>query len=124
MSKPLQKPTLFFILLVSTIFVIRLSVFLVPEVNITFLGLVIHHFWFGVILLLGAFFTPEKYSVRIFLYSIGSGLFVDQIVFMLLGAGNDQEYWALPSVLGVIILIAVVFFLKKRFIELYSRQED
>ncbi len=114
----LLKSTFFFILFISTILITRLSVFLVPEVNITFGEIVIHHFWFGAVLLLCALFIPEKYSARIFLYGVGSGLFVDQLVFILLGAGNDEEYWSLPSVLGAAVLIGMIFFIRKKFIQL------
>lgn len=116
-EQTLQKPTLFFIVFVSTIFVIRLFVFLVPEANITFLGLVIHHFWFGVALLLGAIFLPENHSLRIFLYGVGGGLLVDQLFFMLIGAGNDKEYWSLPSFLGAVLLTGLIFFIKERVIQ-------
>jgi|SRR3989344_309352 len=113
----LQKSTLFFILFVSTILVTRLSIFLIPEVDVTVVGLVIHHFWFGAILLLCALFIPENHPLRIFFYGVGSGLFADQLVFMLLGAGNDREYWSLPSIFGAIVFTVVIFFIRKRFIQ-------
>jgi len=112
----LQKSTLFSILFISTILIIRLSVFLIPEVDVTFGGIVIHHFWVGVILLLSIFFIPENNSLRIWAYAVGSGLFADQLVFMFLGAGNDPEYWSLPSVLGTVVLTALIFFIRKRLI--------
>ena len=101
----------------STILVTRLSVFLIPEVDVTFGGIIIHHFWFGAILLLGALFIPENNPFRIWLYAVGSGLFVDQLVFMILGAGNDKEYWSLPSVLGTIVLTGLIFFTRKRLVQ-------
>lgn len=113
----LQKSTLFFILFIVTILITRLSVFLVPEVNITFVGIVIHHFWFGVVLLLCVLFIPEKHSARIFLYGVGSGFFVDQLVFILLGAGTDAEYWSLPSVMGTVVLAGMIFFIRRKVIQ-------
>ena len=101
----------------STILVTRLSVFLIPEVDVTVVGLVIHHFWFGAILLFCAFLIPENHSFRMLLYGVGSGLFADQLVFMLLGAGNDKQYWSLPSISGVAVFIVVIFFIRKIFIQ-------
>src|SRR3989344_1809041 len=113
----LQKSTLFFILFVSTILVTRLSVFLIPELDVTFGGIIIHHFWFGAILLLGALFIPKNNSIKMLLYAVGSGLFADQLVFMLLGAGNDKEYWSLPSLLGTVVITGLIFFTRKRSIQ-------
>ena len=105
----IKKENLFYILLILTIISIRLGVFLIPEVDVSFIGLNIHHFWFGVIIVLIALIVPKKYDwVKIVLYAIGLGLIVDQLVFMLLGAGKDAQYWALPSLFGAIIIALII----------------
>ena len=52
----------------------------------------------------------QKVYPKILLYGIGVGLIIDQLIFMILGAGKDKEYWALPSLLGTIIIaLSVVY---------------
>jgi peptidoglycan/LPS O-acetylase OafA/YrhL len=105
----IKKENIFYILLILTIIVTRLSVFLIPEVDINLFGFIVHHFWFGVILVLIGLVVPKKYDwAKIVFYAIGLGLIVDQLVFIILGAGKDAQYWALPSLLGTIILTLII----------------
>ena len=48
------------------------------------------------------------------MYSIGAGFIIDELIFMILGAGNDKEYWALPSLLGTIVIAFVIFPMRKK----------
>ncbi len=101
---------MFYLILIVTILIIRISIIIVPEVDIKFLDIVIHHFWFGVILMIiGVIVPKQKVYPKILLYGIGAGLIVDQLIFMILGAGKDKEYWALPSLLGTIIIVLVIY---------------
>jgi hypothetical protein len=106
---------IFYLIVIITILLTRLSILIVPEVDITFFNFVIHHFWFGVILFLIGFFIPNN-NIKIWFFGIGIGLIIDQFVFMILGAGKDKEYWAIFSVTGVILLSAILFFIRKRLI--------
>jgi hypothetical protein len=111
----IKKENLFYILLILTIIGTRLSVVLVPEVDLIVLGLIIHHFWFGIILAIIGLIIPKKYDwIKIIIYAIGFGLIIDQLIFMILGAGKDAQYWALPSLLGTIILALVILPLRKK----------
>lgn len=101
---------MFYLILIATILITRISIIIVPEVNIKFLDIVIHHFWFGVILMIiGLIIPKQKVYPKILLYGIGAGLIIDQLIFMILGAGKDKEYWALPSLLGTIIIALVIY---------------
>jgi|TARA_Y100000310_G_C20000184_1_gene498125 peptidoglycan/LPS O-acetylase OafA/YrhL len=106
----MKRENLFYLILIVTILIIRISIIIVPEVDIKFLDIVIHHFWFGVILMIiGVIVPKQKVYPKILLYGIGAGLIVDQLIFMILGAGKDKEYWALPSLLGTIIIVLVIY---------------
>ncbi len=101
---------MFYLILIATILIVRISIIIVPEVDIKFLDIVIHHFWFGIILMIiGLVIPKQKVYPKIFLYGIGAGLIIDQLIFMILGAGKDKEYWALPSLLGTIIIALVIY---------------
>jgi len=111
----MKKENLFYLIFISTIILLRLGIFIFPERNLIILGFLIHHFWFGCFALAIYFLIPKKYTkLKITILAIGSGLIFDQLVFMLLGAGYDKEYWALPSTIGTIILAIIVFFLRKK----------
>ena len=113
----MKKENLFYIIFILTIIIARISIIVFPEFDIKFLGVIIHHFWFGVILLAIGLIISEKYeSLKLYFYSIGVGLMVDQLVFMILGAGRDKEYWALPSLLGTILLAIIIYPMRARII--------
>lgn len=111
----MKRENLFYLLVIITILILRISILLVPEVDITAGSIIIHHFWFGVILFLVGLIMPKRSEyLHIFLYGIGMGLIIDQSVFMMLGAGRDKEYWALPSLLGAIIIASVLFPIRQK----------
>lgn len=117
MMNNLKKEDLFYLLILLTILVTRISIILVPEVDIKLSNIIIHHFWFGVILIvLGFFISKKRVDSKILIYGIGTGLIIDQFVFMLLGAGQDKEYWALPSLLGTIIIAVIIFPVRTKII--------
>ena len=101
---------MFYLVFVLTILITRISIIIVPEVDIKLMDVVIHHFWFGVILMIFGLIIPKQnINPKILLYGIGAGLIIDQLVFMILGAGKDKEYWALPSLLSTIIITLVIY---------------
>lgn len=106
----MKKENLFYLILLLTILITRISVIIVPEVDIKILNVIIHHFWFGVVLsLTGLLISKERANLKILLFGIGAGLIIDQLIFMILGAGLDVQYWALPSLLGAIVISLVVY---------------
>jgi len=111
----MKRGNLFYLILITTILITRISIIIVPEVDIKFLDIVIHHFWFGVILMIiGLIIPKQKVYPKILLYGIGAGLIIDQLIFMILGAGKDKEYWALPLLLGTIIIALVIYLIRTK----------
>lgn len=111
----MKRENLFYLIFVLTILIVRISVITMPEFHIIFSDMLIHHFWFGIILLLVGLIMPKnKEYPKIFLYGIGAGLIIDQLVFMILGAGRNKEYWALPSLLGAIIITFIIFPIRQK----------
>ncbi len=110
----MKEENKFYLLIVGTIFIIRISIMIVPNVDITIFNNVIHHFWWGIALLVTGFIIPEnKKSLKIVFYGIGLGLVIDQLVFMILGGGGDTEYWSLPS-LGGAVVGAIILYLRRK----------
>ena len=106
----MKRENLFYLILIITILITRSSIIIVPEVDIKYLDIIIHHFWFGVVLLIiGLIIPKQNVYPKILLYGIGAGLIIDQLIFMILGAGKDKEYWALPSLLGTLIIALIIY---------------
>lgn len=111
----MKRENLFYLVMILIILITRISIIILPEVDTKFLDIVIHHFLFGVILMIIGLIVPkQKFYPKILLYGIGAGLIIDQLIFMLLGAGKDKEYWALPSSLGTIIIVLVIYPIRQR----------
>ncbi len=96
---------------------IRLGVWFIPEVDIKVFRATIHHFWFGVILC--ALSLPVSSFSHIFgilVLGAGLGLAADELVFMLRGAGRDKQYWQMPSVLGSIAVLLLIFYFQSTLV--------
>ena len=113
----MKRENLFYLVLILTILITRISIIIVPEVDIILFNIIIHHFWFGVPLIFLAFVIPkQKTYPKIFLYGIGVGLMIDQLIFMILGGGKDKEYWTLTSLLGTMIIILIIYPIRTKVI--------
>lgn len=113
----MKRENLFYLMIVLTVLATRTSIKIVPEVHITFSGIIFHHFWIGVILMAVGLLIPlQRVYPKIVLYGFGAGLIADELIFMLLGAGKNKEYWELPSLLGMIILVFVTFPIRQKLI--------
>lgn len=111
----MRKETLFSIVLASTILVVRLGVFLFPLQKLRIDGTVIHHFWFGLLLILFVLCTPKRYAwLRIFVGAFGLGLMADEFVYMILGDGAVSRYWSTASVVGAAAVTAALVALRNK----------
>lgn len=120
----MKKGILFFLLVIATVLITRVSIFLIPEVDIKIFNIIVHHFWFGIFLLvIGLFITRENKKIKLIFYSIGTGLIIDEFIFILLGSGGDAQYWAVYSMVSVIALIIIVFYERKLITKYFMKKE-
>lgn len=112
----MNKGTVFFLVFILTILAIRLFVFLFPDQKVRIFGIVIHHFWIGLILVLIALLL-KGFEYEWILFSIGLAMFSDELVYMILGAGPVSNYWKIYSVSGAILNSLIVFILKNRIVD-------
>ncbi|MBI4146402.1 hypothetical protein HY489_03635 [Candidatus Woesearchaeota archaeon] len=115
-----MKPTLFFIICALTILLIRIGVFLIPEKDLAIAGIIVHHFWIGIVLILLSAFLRN-----ILIFPIGLGLATDQLIFIIMGAGKDAQYWSTPSIIGAIFGLIMIFLFRKELhrISTYSQSQ-
>jgi hypothetical protein len=113
------KQTLLLILLpmLATVFNLRLYLHLVHVRHIYPGGYLVHHLFVGVLIvvpaaLLLAFGTRHRVLVRVAL-GVGTGLILDEIVYLVATQASDADYVSRVSLLGsvVVVLLAVIFLL-------------
>ncbi len=119
----IEKENLFYFITILTILATRLSkFFFLRDVHFRIVGIIIHHFWFGLFLfLIGILISKKKRFAKILFYGIGIGLIIDELIFMLLGGGLDREYWKLFSVIGAISVAIIFYPFRKKIEEFLSK---
>jgi hypothetical protein len=112
-------PTVLFLIVLATVLIIRLSVKLVPDKDIKLFGIIIHHFWIGVCLVLIGWLMPNIANVSILTFGIGIGLIADHLIYMIIGAGGDKEYWTKASLVGAGAMLVLVFIFRTHLYSLF-----
>lgn len=110
----------FYLLVVFAVLFERFLVFIYPS-HLIIGGLLIHHFWVGLLSGVIGLLVSSKYSIlKFLLLGVGLGLLFDELVFLLFGGGSFSEYWSNYSVIGVIFLLVILFcFRRKVFQKLF-----
>ena len=127
---PPAKKTLLLILLpmLATFVCLRLYLHLVRVQHLYPGGLLVHHLFFGVLLVLPvafllAFGTRGRLAASLapaFL-GIGSALILDEVTYLVATRGTDQDYVSRVSFFGAIIFISLAVFL---LLALYRTRRD
>jgi len=113
------KQTLLLILLpmLATVFSLRLYLHLVHVRHIYPGGYLLHHLFIGVLIqvpaaFLVAFGVRHRVLARVAL-GVGTGLILDEVVYLVATKGSDADYVSRLSLQGsiVLILLAVIFLL-------------
>jgi len=113
------KQTLLLILvpMLATVFSLRLYLHLVHVRHIYPGGYLVHHLFVGVLILvpaafLVAFGVRHRVLARVAL-GVGTGLILDEVVYLVATHGSDADYVSRVSLQGsiVLILLAVIFLL-------------
>ncbi|MBI5913334.1 hypothetical protein HY839_02740 [Candidatus Azambacteria bacterium] len=110
----MKSDTVFYSIFVVTVLAMRMEVFLFPQRKLIVSGAIIHHFWIGVLFIFFALLVPKRYTgLRIGIFSVGSGLAADELMYIVLGGRTVSEYWSLYSVSGAVVLTAIIFTIRK-----------
>jgi len=113
------RQTLLLILLpmLATVFSLRLYLHLVHVRHIYPGGYLVHHLFVGVLILIPAAFllafgTRHRVVARLAL-GVGTGLVLDEVVYLVATKASDADYVSRVSLLGAILLVslAVLFLL-------------
>lgn len=111
----MKKENIFYLIFILTILAIRTGVFFFPQRKIIIDGVIIHHFWIGIILISLALLLAKRYSkLKRILFPLGLAAMADELVYIAFGGATVSDYWMNYSVFGAIILSAIIFFLRKK----------
>lgn len=97
----------FFALFLATILCTRMFLYLKPISSPTIGPLRLHHYMYGGVLVICAYIWG---SIEVF--GIGLALFIDEVPFLLLSGEDHSDNYSWPSLIGVLLLTAVVFELR------------
>jgi len=92
---------------------------LIPGVDIRIKKISIHHFWIGLALFIGIYFLPLGQTLSLVGLAIGLGLIIDEFTFIILGGGSDKEYQSVPSLLGTLVIVGVIYFFREKIFEIF-----
>jgi hypothetical protein len=107
------KQTLLLILLpmLATVFGLRLYLHLVHVRHIYPGGYLVHHLFVGVLILIPAalllaFGTRHRVLARVGV-GVGTGLILDELVYLVATKGSDADYVSRVSLMGSVVLVAL-----------------
>lgn len=103
-----HKIIFFSLTLLLTILITRIIVF-IKDPNILLFGYELHHFYYGIILLLITnlfiLFGHRNYKVSLILSGIGIGLILDEFIFVMGKFDNTEYFSTIPSALLFFLFI-------------------
>lgn len=103
----------FFLIFVLTILVTRIFLFIKPVASPTIKGFRIHHWMYGITLIILSFIFSN-----ITMYAVGLGLFVDELSYILIGGENHKDNYSTKSLLGTVIFILAIYLLRNQILGL------
>lgn len=103
----------FFLIFVLTILITRIFLFIKPVASPTIKGFRIHHWMYGITLIILSFIFSN-----ITMYAVGLGLFVDELSYILIGGKTHKDNYSTKSLLGTVIFILAIYLLRNQILGL------
>lgn len=106
----------FFLIFLATILLVRIFLFFYPTPGPTISGFRLHHWMFGIVLLL------ITLAVRkIPLLAVGLALFVDELTYIIINGENHADNYALLSLVGTVFFVIIIFWWRSRMVEFFLK---
>ncbi len=101
----------FFLIFLATILITRIFLFLRPIPSPTLGKFRTHHYMFGILgIVIGLF------AHWLVVYAIGWGLFIDELMYLLMRGKNHEDNYSKISLIGTFLFIILVFILRNYFV--------
>ena len=122
----MNKVTQFTLIFIITLLLTRVGVYLgglifthwlkLPLPENTFFGIRIHHYVFGIILMLIGYLIKNTA-----LSAVGMALFIDELTFLIIGGKTHEDNYSFVSILGTIILGGLVIIFRRPLFQLFQK---
>ncbi len=113
----MNKNNYFFTIFFLTILFIRIFLFFKPISSATVTGFEwFHHYIFGLVL-----FVSGLLVSYLIIYSIGLGLFVDELTFLLINGNSHEDNYSIISLSGTVLFVLIIFFSRKFFVNFFEK---
>ena len=106
--------TEFLVFFVLTILFFRILVGIIGDTSLILFGHEIHHFYMGVFFVLFSgyrqFFSENKIidKINMRIFAVGTGMIVDESIFMIATAGQHLDYFSMRSLFGAILVSLII----------------
>lgn len=107
----LSTANYFFLIFFLTVVVIRVFLYFKPTSGPTIMGLRVHHYMFGLVLVLIGYVLAN-----ITIYAIGLALFIDEFTYILINGETHKDNYSMISIIGTVIFVILVFLLRGKLI--------
>lgn len=97
----------FFFVFLATILITRFVLYVHPMPSPSIGGFRLHHYMYGLALLTVGYALGSA-----IIFAVGLGLFVDELTYLLMGGKTHADNYSMISLLGTLMFIVLVFFLK------------
>ncbi|MBT4376674.1 hypothetical protein HOD29_04840 [archaeon] len=111
----MKKENYFFLIFILSIILIRVLLYFYPISGPTIEGFRTHHYMYGILLLIFA-----KLFKDTTLFSIGSALFIDELMLILTNSWTYADYFSTITLIGTIIF-SIIFFIFRKNIFTFSK---
>jgi len=103
----------FFLIFLVTILMTRIFVHIKPIPSPTIKKLRLHHYMYGIILIIIAFILGN-----LFLFAVGMGLFVDELTYLIIKGKSHKDNYSKTSLIGTATFILLVFIFRNYLVKL------
>lgn len=109
---------IYFIVTLITIFFTRMLVFIFNKPSPTIKNFRIHHWMYG-LLAIFILFVISSYYTNIYMLSLSSGIFLDEIGFIIIRGKNHEDNYSPKSFMVLLFFIILLFLCKEIIVNFY-----
>ncbi|MBI2102762.1 hypothetical protein HYT55_02905 [Candidatus Woesearchaeota archaeon] len=114
----MRPENIFFIIFIATILVVRIGLYVgglfaddPDRMGLSIKGMRIHHWTYGALMVPVGIFLGN-----IPLLAVGSGLFIDELTYLMMGGETHADNYSFISLIGTVFFVGVVFLLRKQIV--------
>jgi hypothetical protein len=101
-----MNPLEFLFLIIFTIFATRIFLYFTKLSGPTIKGFRVHHYLYGIILIIISFFIKSG-----IILAIGLGLLIDELPLFFINDWSEKSYYSKKCLVGILIFITIIFLL-------------